>query len=229
MRKSVFILLLFCIALLPLLSIYNCQSFNASAKNIGTIIVDPAHGGSDPGATAFHTINGDELTFFEKDMTLQVALLLKEKIAKNYPDINVILTRNDDTYLSLEDRKAQANSATLGNNGLSLFVSLHINSSYSADKRGYQLFIPAPNYTANNIALAEKVSFSFTSMFGEDLPYLGLVKENAYIPNNSPLVLLVELGFITSPEDITLLHSEHGLEKYATALANGIASYIAAQ
>jgi len=226
MRKFVFTLFFFCIALLPLFSLDDAQAVKVSAKNVWTIIIDPAHGGVDPGAIGHHTINGDEVTFLEKDMTLQIALILKEKIAKILPDMNVILTRNDDIYLSLEDRMAQANTATLGNGGLSIFVSIHMNGSYTQSTRGYQFYVPLTGYNANNIALAERVSLEFNYMFGNEFPCLGIVKENTYMPDNGPLALLAELGFITNPKDIILLHSEQGLEKCATALAFGIASYI---
>lgn len=81
-----------------------------------TVVIDAGHGGKDPGAQD----NG----VTEKEINLQVALKLAEYIRKNLKDANVILTRDKDEYLTLQQRADKANKAN-GN----LFISLHVNSA----------------------------------------------------------------------------------------------------
>ena len=82
---------------------------------VKTVVIDPGHGGRDPGAI------GAEGTL-EKDITLDVSIKLKERLSR-LDQINVLLTRNEDISLSLADRVAFAK----GNNA-DLFVSIHVNA-----------------------------------------------------------------------------------------------------
>lgn len=84
-------------------------------KKVFTVVIDAGHGGSDPG-----TSDNDAV---EKDINLGVALRLGEKIRK-LKDTKVILTRDDDTFVSLQDRADVANKA-----GAHLFISIHTNSA----------------------------------------------------------------------------------------------------
>ncbi len=80
-----------------------------------TIVLDPGHGGKDFGATE----NGAK----EKEINLTVAKKLKELIDKKLKDVNVVMTRSTDVYLTLQQRADVANDA-----GGDLFMSIHVNS-----------------------------------------------------------------------------------------------------
>ncbi len=80
-----------------------------------TIVLDPGHGGTDFGATE----NGAK----EKEINLTVAKKLKELIDKKLKDVNVVMTRSTDVYLTLQQRADVANDA-----GGDLFMSIHVNS-----------------------------------------------------------------------------------------------------
>lgn len=80
------------------------------------VVIDAGHGGWEPGAGG---VNG----IYEKDVTLAVALKVGEYIEQNIPDLKVVYTRTEDTYVSLVDRGKIANE-----NGGDLFVSIHANS-----------------------------------------------------------------------------------------------------
>jgi len=97
------------------------------SANMTTIVLDPGHGGRDPGTIGK---NGT----MEKDITLKIARKLKKLISEQLK-INVVLTRNDDTYLDLEERTAIANE----HNG-DLFISIHLNSSPMANTTGIETF-----------------------------------------------------------------------------------------
>jgi len=86
-----------------------------SAKEKFIVVIDPGHGGKDPGAKGA-LIN-------EKVINLAVALKLGEKIASNHPDVNVIYTRKTDSFIELSERANIANR-----NKADLFISIHANS-----------------------------------------------------------------------------------------------------
>ena len=81
-----------------------------------TIIIDPGHGGKDPGARGSHSL--------EKNVALSISKKLKAAIVKDMPGIHVIMTRTTDKFVELKRRVAIANE----NHG-NLFISIHCNSS----------------------------------------------------------------------------------------------------
>jgi N-acetylmuramoyl-L-alanine amidase len=101
------------------------------APRIWTVVVDPGHGGKDPGARG---VTGSD----EKDITLAIAQMVAERLADD-PQIRVVLTRTDDAYVSLEQRTAIANAQ-----GADLFLSIHGNASENPQLAGVE------TYTLNN-------------------------------------------------------------------------------
>lgn len=89
-----------------------------------TVVIDPGHGGSDPGAV------GNGLT--EKDLTLKISTKLKDFLAVRYVG-TYLMTRASDTYVSLPDRVNFANT-----NNANIFISNHINSSSDANANGVE-------------------------------------------------------------------------------------------
>lgn len=95
---------------------------------VRTIVIDPGHGGKDPGAL------NPKLGLREKDITLDIAKRLRT-LFKKHSQYNVILTRETDRYLSLEERTAIANSRK-GD----LFISIHVNSAPRKSARGVETY-----------------------------------------------------------------------------------------
>lgn len=106
-------------ALIPLLFLYSL-SFHAQDKELGlkTVCIDAGHGGRDPGC-----ISNDGSKNKEKDITLSIAQYLADNMKTAFPDVNVVMTRSDDTFFELGERAAIANR-----NNADLFISLHVNS-----------------------------------------------------------------------------------------------------
>ena len=97
-------------------------------EEIQTIVIDPGHGGRmEPGAQGKYGT-------LEKDITLALALKLKDVVERNRP-VRVVLTRDTDVSVSLENRAARANSEKAD-----LFISIHVNSSFRKDARGSETF-----------------------------------------------------------------------------------------
>lgn len=106
------------------------QRPQATAR-VWTVVLDPGHGGRDPGARG---VTGDE----EKDITLAVSRMVAERLGED-PQIRTVLTRTDDGYVSLEQRTAIANAQ-----GADLFISIHANASENPQLAGVE------TYTLNN-------------------------------------------------------------------------------
>ena len=105
---------------------------SAGAQNLGltTVVIDPGHGGTDPGA-----VSRDGKTY-EKTLTLDIAKRLSDKIKADCPDVKVILTRDKDKTVALNDRAEIANRVDAG-----LFISIHINSTTKSSPNGYSVHV----------------------------------------------------------------------------------------
>lgn len=94
---------------------------------IKRVVIDPGHGGDDPGAIGLRGL-------FEKDVVLSIAKKLGEILKEKY-NIDVILTRDKDIFIPLEDRTAIANSKKAD-----LFISIHANASRRRNARGIETY-----------------------------------------------------------------------------------------
>ena len=110
---------------------------------LDTIIIDPGHGGKDPGAIGYRGTK-------EKDITLDVAKRLVKKIERNM-NINTILTRDEDIFIRLQDRTKLANS----NNG-KLFISIHANSAEDRRANGFETYMIGMNKNAAAVRTAAR-------------------------------------------------------------------------
>ncbi len=102
----------------------------ADDLRLNTVVIDPGHGGKDPGAVSADGKN------YEKTFVLDISKRLSSKISEAYPDVNVILTRSKDEFVELADRAGKANRADAD-----LFISIHVNSTKSSKPNGYSLHI----------------------------------------------------------------------------------------
>lgn len=89
----------------------------SDALKLKTVVIDPGHGGRDPGCVS---PSGKTL---EKTVVLDISKRLAAKIREGYPDVNVVMTRSTDVFVTLQDRADIANR-----NHANLFISIHVNS-----------------------------------------------------------------------------------------------------
>lgn len=94
-----------------------------------TVVIDAGHGGKDPGAVS---ANGK---VYEKNVTLKVALMVGESIAKNHPEVKVLYTRKTDIFVGLNDRARMANKADAD-----LFISIHVNAAKNKTAKGAETY-----------------------------------------------------------------------------------------
>ncbi|MCX5720986.1 MAG: N-acetylmuramoyl-L-alanine amidase [Nitrospirae bacterium] len=103
------------------------QPTQPQTKPVKTVVIDPGHGGKDPGALGQR---GTE----EKDITLKVALKLRDLLSKQ-PGIRVLMTRERDEFIELENRAKFANAQDAD-----LFVSIHVNSHTKRSVKGIEIY-----------------------------------------------------------------------------------------
>ena len=144
MKKKIILSLLLSIALVV----------GATQVQAMTIVLDPGHGGINPANNQRETgaIGYDNL--YEKDVNLKIGLYLRDYL-NEYKDVNVVMTRSDDTYLTVFERGIIAR-----NNKADLFVSLHNNDS-KADSNGVEAFVTSntslQKYQEQTYTLATKI------------------------------------------------------------------------
>lgn len=110
---------------------------------IKTIVIDPGHGGKDPGALGHSTSR-------EKDIVLKVGLKLGEYLKENFPDVKVVYTRKTDEFIELHERANIANRAKAD-----LFISIHCNSA-APSAYGTEIYTLGLHRTEENLAVAKK-------------------------------------------------------------------------
>ncbi len=169
------------------------------------VVIDAGHGGKDVGA-----IGGG---INEKDITLDVAKRV-EKLLKQ-KGCSVVMTRDDDTYVSLQDRVSISENANPD-----IFVSIHVNSSVRPEITGVETHY----YHQESIALAQTVHSSLASAVQS--PNRGLFKSKFYVINHttSPAIL-VEIGFISNSDERNQLVGEKRKQATAKAIADGVQNY----
>lgn len=189
------------------------EKLTTLAKTSNTIVViDPGHGGRDPGAI------GSVLGLKEKYVNLETALKLKQKLESK--GIMVYMTRENDEYVALADRTSMANDI-----GASLLLSIHANAYTNKTIRGTEVLYK-PEEMRNNYGFAKAIRTPLIKWLGSN--DRGLIQRpNLYVLRETKMPsVLVELGYLTHKEEEALLSDSGYQEKAASGLAEGILDFI---
>lgn len=208
------------------------------------IVIDAGHGGHDTG-----TIGPGGLA--EKDLTLDIARRLRASLRAELPGVEVLLTRDGDRYISLEERTAIANARNAD-----LFISIHANASQSSSTSGVETYVLDPNAAKPEGGVkAKPASQAYASVsaaqFSESRALAGYVQGSLVrgisaksprsardrgIKHASFAVLrgarmpsaLAEVSFVSNPEDENRLRQPGFRQKIAASLTAGIRGYVRA-
>ncbi|MBQ0166624.1 MAG: N-acetylmuramoyl-L-alanine amidase [Treponema sp.] len=233
--------------------LFDAQS-NESLFKVGAILIDPGHGGKDPGAVAEHTINGKKVTVCEKDITLAASKKLYSQLQKEYPDKKIVLTRSDDRYLSLEERVSIANSLSLAPDEAVLYLSIHVNSAFDKKAAGFEVWYLSPGYrrtvisedevddaslrnilnsmmeeeyTTESILIAKYIQDGLNLEIGDKVPNRGIKQEEWFVVRNANMPsVLVELGFVSNPAEAALMVDDAYLNKMVSGIYNGLVAFV---
>lgn len=227
------------------------ELFNSAIK---TVVIDPGHGGKDPGC------HGS--VAYEKNVCLSMALMLGEKIKKDYPHIKVVYTRDTDVFVELDERAKIANR-----NNADLFICIHANAA-SATAYGTETYVLGLHRTESQQKIAEREnatiyleddggekykdfdlspdaiiarqiqlsvfldqSISFAGKLQDEFKGIGRydrgVKQAGFLvlyKTTMPSVL-IETGFLTNPKEETFLNSKDSQEQMASAMFTAFKKY----
>ncbi len=238
----------------PLPSAMPPAPLRSGARKAGAvrlIVIDPGHGGKDPGAIGRH---GTE----EKAVTLKVGLLLKDLITKHL-GTKVLMTRDRDVFVELDDRAKFANSLDAD-----LFVSIHVNSHPNRSTKGLEVyhfgeasdrralevaarengltvremgaglkFILADLLTTKKIADSQELAWSVKqSMVTHlddhyDVVDHGVKTAPFYVIRFTTMPsILAEIAFVSNPTEERLMTTDAYLERVAHAIFQGVRAYV---
>lgn len=231
----------------------NQEPISRSTVKFDTIVLDPGHGGRDPGAIGFRGT-------YEKDVALAIAKRVGAYIEQYLPELNVVFTRTTDRFVDLEERGRIANRYQ-GD----LFISIHTNSHHLRQPHGAEFYFLGMNrtqsafevmkrensviqfeensgrqelteeqlliyelsntgYMASSRRFAELLDHQFRDRArrrSRGVKQAGLkVLWNASMPG-----VLVELGFISNPEEERFMTSEYGQAILASAIFRAVREY----
>jgi len=207
-----------------------------------TIVIDPGHGGNDDGCKVNSTV--------EKNIALDIAKELGNKLKSKYPDLKVIYTRESDRYVSLQERIATAN-----HNQADLFISIHCNYVKEKYVSGTETYVLGSDKSAEHLVkqeegvyeseefinsirfkklenhayiksldLASKIEDSFAGLKG--IKSRG-VRHGAFrvLQMTSMPSVLVEAGFLSNKKDVKRLNSKSGQKKIAQSIFTACEQY----
>ncbi|HUX36440.1 MAG TPA: N-acetylmuramoyl-L-alanine amidase [Rectinemataceae bacterium] len=228
----------------------------SSRFSIAAILIDPGHGGKDTGAVGEHHIGGKVLRVVEKDIALDVGRQVRDELAARFPDKRILLSREGDSYPTLEQRVAMANSVDLGKREAIIYVSIHANASFNKNAKGFEIWYLNPEYrrtvidgktaqgsdpsiapilnamleeefTTESIILARDIDARLQDGIGAQSPNRGIRAEEWFVVRNAKMPsVLVEMGFVTNPEEARLLSSSDYLKKISDGIYTGLVDFV---
>ena len=218
------------------------------------VMLDPGHGGRDHGA--LRQVDGAIIR--EKDIVLDIGRRLSVLLERDHPDRRIVLTRDEDVYLQLEERTDLANELveSTGEHERVIFVSIHANASLNSRSRGFEVWYLPPDYrrelidptsleegerdlhpilntmleeeyTRDSVLLAQDLVAAMDGAVGDTSPNRGTKEEVWFVVRNARMpAVLVEVGFVSNPDEARDLTEDAYLQRISEALYSGISTFI---
>lgn len=184
-----------------------------------TILIDPGHGGSDPGHEA-----ADKNLLAEKDLTLKIALKFGSYLSEKLENVTVLYTRTDDRYPTLDERVNMANSKKVD-----YFISVHINGSPNTNINGTESHVHSMNSKAS-VKLAKAFEDEFKTRAGRKSRGVKDSDDREHslqvLKFTEMTSVLVECGFMTNVSEANYLNTAEGQDVIASALFRAMRSHL---
>lgn len=175
------------------------------------VVIDPGHGGTDPGH-----LSGNSALLPEKTLNLKIAKFLGGYIEQYLQNVKVIYTRTGDTYPSLDARVDKAN-----NSNADYFISIHCNGNERKSVRGTESHVHSMDLK-KSVAFAKAIEKQFSSRAGRKSRG---VKDKKDLQHSLQVLkftnmtsVLVECGFVTNDKEAKYLNTTYGQEILASAI-----------
>lgn len=180
------------------------------------IFIDAGHGGKDFGAM------GNDL--HEKDVVLDIAMRIKNGLSV-YKDAQVLLSREKDKYLSLDERTDEANAWRAD-----VLISIHNNSAKEKSPKGFESFIYSGNVSSGTIAFQNVLHAEILQAIGAEVEDRGKKRANFHMLRESNMkAVLTENLFLSNASDANLLKSSSFRQKIANGHIMGIVKFLGLQ
>jgi len=223
-------------------------------NGIDFIVIDPGHGGRDPGASSGTSV-------IEKKITMEVAEYLDDLLKREFPGVRIYMTRHKDVYVALEKRADIANDH-LEKNNFGIFISLHCNATLERGIHGYEVFYLSQNpgseedrkvmmrendlvssgdpdidsiesYLLNSQILAESKMLArqlnrtlMTELSGQ-VSSRGVRKADFRVLRKSLMpAVLIEMGYISNSDEAAVLQTGRYKKNLGDAISSGIKNFI---
>lgn len=222
---------------------------SAGKHRISVILIDAGHGGRDPGSIGRH----GSLSVYEKDVTLFVAKSLERLLKQKYPDKKILMTRDGDSYPTLEERVALANGQKMAENEAEIYISIHANASLNKKAKGFEVWrlpdkydrtvyesneyssnaqsalnaVLSEEYLAEGAKLADFILDAMHSRLQGKTENRGVREQSWFVVRNARMAaVLIELGFVTNAEEAKNLADPAYLQILSQSLYNGLINFI---
>lgn len=204
------------IALVAFKTTENPKNFGNLSKQY-TIVVDAGHGGNDLGVIA-----ADGTT--EKQISLQLAMALKA--ANTNPNLNIMLTREDDVFSNVKDKALMANDLNPD-----IFISFHVNDAPKGSKQsGFEIYVSTKDndYSYESKLLAQNISNNLPTT----IPNLGIKQrmQGIYVLQavKAPSII-IEAGYLSNVSDATYIKNKNNQEELVKRILLGVEQFLANQ
>jgi N-acetylmuramoyl-L-alanine amidase len=191
-----------------------------SALNLPLVVIDAGHGGRDPGAEGVGGVR-------EKDVVLEVARRLATVLTTRFP-VSVMMTRTDDSFVPIDGRLAMTGDDAV------LFLSLHANACSDPSPRGFEVFYGGGRLRTASTRSQDPRAALLGRCLHQALGAFGIVRHHpqpgswAVLARNQVPSALVEIGYLTHPEEAVRTQDAAYQERLAGALADGVGAFLRA-
>lgn len=182
------------------------------------VVIDAGHGGHDPGTSG--TLDDEKL--YEKQVNIEISKKVKTLLEK--AGVTVIMTRDDDTYLTLSERSDIANI-----NDAVIFASIHSNSAPDETASGFEVYYSKLNNNSTTGLTSYELAKSVVSELGNNVSIKnrGVKSEDYFVIKTSYMpAILIEVGFMTNQGDLKLMCTKDFQDSFAKGVADGILAVI---
>ncbi len=218
--------------------------------NIPVIIIDPGHGGRDSGAIG----KLENIVVQEKEVVLNISKMVVEKLRNEYSHKKILMTRDEDYFLTLEQRVDLANNIELEAKQAVIYISVHANASLNKNAQGFEVWYLPKGYRRNvldknlddnlklttiiNALKEDEISLEGQELAGDILDGLnstignmssnrGLKEEIWFVVRKANMAsVLIEVGFVTNELEGSRLAEKEYIKKISDGIFNGIVDFV---
>lgn len=195
--------------------VLNTTTANYKLAPVVCIVIDPGHGGRDPGAIGINKV-------YEKTLALSISKHVEQYLTRS--GVKIIMTRNTDKYVDLDQRVKIANST-----GADYFVSIHLNSATNNSATGFEIWIPRPQTGRRHkksYTLAQSILKKLSTM---PLRNRGIINDRRglrVVRKTTMPMVLVECAFLSNKGECAWISKTPNQKLTAQNIAQGILQYL---